>query len=109
MALTIFRTLSQYPIWFCLLGIVAMLGAGVYNDLAFRSRGSDAQLEAPSTWHAARQVLVVANAPIIFGLVTHRNEFSRYPLWKVRRAYYWAKRGYTRPKEAGWGLSLGQN
>ena len=88
----------QYRHWLCAVSILAMVGAEVYNGWAYRAHGSVENEPRPSWEHGLRQVAVLIIPGVTFGLVIHSNEYTRYPLWKVRRAYFWAKRGYSRPR-----------
>ena len=88
----------RYRNWICAVSVLGMFGAEGYKELAYRAH-RPIESELRSTWECGlRQVAVLMLPGVTFGLVIHSNEYTRYPLWKVRRAYFWAKRGYVRPR-----------
>lgn len=80
---------------------LAVSGSNVYEDMCYRMQKQAGEETSVGSLVYLRQVAVLSSSGLTFGLVAHQNEYNRYPLWKVRRAYYWAKRGYSRPPIRG--------
>jgi hypothetical protein len=91
----------RYAMSIILVAFLSFVGSLVYEPV--RGDAATAQLgllgdQKVSFFLNFRQVFLLSGASVAFGLITHKTEYARYPLWKIRRAYYWAKRGYVRPR-----------